>query len=76
MFSKSEKLILSIIGITRCDILPICLAIDFLSKMIFTDHIPVGRILFMRDIYAPVGLLLGKSLNTVSRSIGRLANRI
>ena len=76
MFSKTEKLILSVIGVTRCDIRPICLAIDLLPDMIFMNFIPVSKIFVIRDVYTPVGVILGKSVDTVSRSIGRLANRI
>lgn len=72
--SKSEKLILSILGIVRSDIRPISLCVETMADLLFAQHVQISSVRITRHIYPAVALRLGKKPSTVSRSAERLAN--
>lgn len=74
MFTPSERLICSILGITRSDIRPIACSLDVIVELLFRQHIPKGKIRVTYDVYPMVAHLLNKSVSSVSRSTERIAN--
>lgn len=74
MYTPSEQLIYSILGMTRSDIRPMAKTMDVIIDLHFRQHIAKTDIKITKTVYPQVALLLNKSPSTVSRSVERLAN--
>ncbi len=72
--SKSEKLILSILGIVRSDVRPIAYAVETMADLLFIRCVPMSSIRVTKHIYPVVAQRLRKRTAAVSRSAERLAN--
>lgn len=74
MYTKSERLIYSILGTTKSDIRPLTLAIEAIIDIHFIDCVPRWEIKICEAIYQSVADKINKSASSTSRSIQRLSN--
>ena len=74
MFTRSERLISSILGSTRWDIRPMACTLDIIIEIHFVKHIPKGDIRLTRSVYPLAAIRLEKSVPAIAKSVERLAN--
>lgn len=74
---NSVSLVRSILGPTRCSILPLAYAMDITAKRIFIDRIPEDDLKLCDDVCYEVAKRLNKPITpkSVTRSVERCANR-
>jgi len=74
MFSKTERLLYSIVGSTSTNALPFACAVDMVCDLLFTEKLSRGNIRVTKDVYPVVAERLGKSTAAVTRRISYFGN--
>ena len=74
MFSKTERLLYSVVGSTSTNALPFVCAVDTVYDLLFVRKIPCGNIRVTKDVYPVVAQQLGKSTAAVTRRISYFGN--
>ena len=74
MFSRTERLLYSIIGSTSTNALPFACAVDMVYDLLFVKNLPRGKIRVTKDVYPAVAQQLGKSTSAVTRRISYFGN--
>jgi len=74
VFSKTERLIYSIVGSIGTNATPFIYAVDTVFDLLFVQQIPRGEIHVTKDVYPAVAEKLGKSSASVTRRISYFGN--